>query len=547
MILAFLGLMIWQSWQVDYGPKPETPVESVQSEASAASVPPVAKAKKEDVPVGVTAESGADTPQVTASRSIKSIERIKVSTDVYNIEIDSQGGDLRRVDLIQYPVSLDQPDHPYRLLDDTGSRIYMAQTGLLSGDGTVPNHHALFRSAKDSYVMGDGQNELAVDLVWQGDDGLKVIKSYVFTRGSYDIKVNYRVENGTGSTWNIKQYRQFQRSRPPAEKQSSFVHTYTGGAIWSEAEHYEKIKFDDMDDAQLARDIKGGWAAMIEHYFVSAWVPQPDSQQRYFSKALGNGVYALGMVSPSYEVAAGSSAELSTSLYIGPKIKDRMDNVAPTLHLTIDYGWLTVISEPLFWVLDKIHDLVGNWGWAIIILTIMIKASFYKLSEASYKSMANMRKVTPKLQALKERYGDDKQKLNQAMMDLYKKEKINPLGGCLPIAVQIPVFIALYWALLESVQLRQAPWILWINDLSTMDPYYILPIIMGVSMLVQQKLNPAPMDPMQAKIMMALPLVFTVFFAFFPSGLVIYWVVNNLLSITQQWYITRKIEAGEEV
>jgi YidC/Oxa1 family membrane protein insertase len=307
-----------------------------------------------------------------------------------------------------------------------------------------------------------------------------------------------------------------------------------------------KQSFDDIQDQNLSRDVVEGWAAMLQHYFVGAWVPPADETQRYYTRALKGERYVIGMIGPTLTAAPDSTVTAKSRLWVGPKLQHDMEAIAPGLELTVDYGKLTVIAKPIFWLLEKIHGVVGNWGWAIIILTLLIKLAFYKLSETSYKSMANMRKLAPRLKSLKERYGDDKQKLNQAMMDMYKKEKVNPLGGCLPVLVQIPVFIALYWVLLESVEMRQAPFALWIQNLSAPDPYFILPLIMGATMIIQQKLNPAPMDPMQAKVMMILPIVFTVFFAFFPSGLVLYWVVNNTLSIAQQYVITKRVEAGTD-
>jgi YidC/Oxa1 family membrane protein insertase len=311
--------------------------------------------------------------------------------------------------------------------------------------------------------------------------------------------------------------------------------------LYSQEDKYEKIKFDAMRESNLNRTVTGGWAAMIQHYFLAAWIPSQDETNTYYTKAPGDNRYIIGMVGAVKTIAPGETGTLDARLYVGPKLQDHLQQVAKGLELTVDYGILTIISEPLFWVLKHIHSIVGNWGWSIIIITIMLKALFYKLSETSYKSMAHMRKVQPRLQALKERYGDDKQKLNEAMMKMYREEKINPLGGCLPILVQIPVFIALYWMLLESVEMRQAPFMLWIKDLSTADPYYVLPVLMGITMLIQHRLNPTPMDPIQARVMMILPIAFTFFFMFFPAGLVLYWVVNNTLSIAQQWYITRVV------
>ena len=325
----------------------------------------------------------------------------------------------------------------------------------------------------------------------------------------------------------------------PKKDQQRFIHTYTGGVIYSKQHKYEKIKFDKMKKENLSREIKGGWAAMIQHYFLAAWIPNKDETFHYYSRVFDNDRYVIGMTSPTYHVAAGQTKLLESELYIGPKLQTHLETIAPGLELTVDYGILTVVAKPIFWLLRTIHSFVGNWGWSIIFLTLTIKLAFYKLSETSYKSMANMRRMQPRMKALKERYGDDRAQMNKALMELYKKEKINPLGGCLPIVVQIPVFISLYWVLLDSVELRQAPFMLWIQDMSTPDPYFILPILMGVTMLIQQRLNPTPLDAIQAKLMMVLPFTFGIFFSFFPAGLVLYWVVNNTLSISQQWYITR--------
>ena len=344
----------------------------------------------------------------------------------------------------------------------------------------------------------------------------------------------------------MRDYDQLQRTELYDPTKSSFVHTYTGAVYYGPETKYKKESFDDIAKAPLDIVIVDGWVAMIQHYFMAAWIPPTQREETFYTKAIDGQRFIIGMYSPTVTIAPGGGTHtFSSRLFAGPKLQDTLAQVAPGLDLAVDYGWLTILAQPIYWLLSTIHDVVGNWGWAIIILTILIKGAFYKLSETSYKSMANMRKLTPRMQALKDRYGDDKERLNQAMMEMYKKEKINPLGGCLPILVQIPVFISLYWVLLESVELRHAPFILWLDNLTAPDPYYVLPLIMGVSMFIQQKLNPPPPDPIQAKVMMALPFVFTVFFAFFPSGLVLYWTVNQLLSITQQWYITRTIDKAE--
>jgi YidC/Oxa1 family membrane protein insertase len=436
-------------------------------------------------------------------------------------------------------VSLDQPGTPYRLLGDDQGLLFTVQSGLL-GDAPQPNHHAVFAAERTEYVLAPGEQELKVPLRWSRGDGLIVTKVYTFRRDSYRIGVAFEVQNGTAAAWRGRPYAQLLRGRP-AQQSSLFAYTYTGAVLHSEDNRYQKVDFDGMLGEPVARDAKGGWAAMIQHYFGVAVIPDQKADTYLYAKGLDPARFLAGLVLPSTSVEPGESGAATLEVYAGPKEQHRLAEAAPGLQLLVDYGYLTLIADPLFWLLAQIHGFVGNWGWSIVILTILIKLAFFQLSATSYKSMANMRRLQPRLVALKDRYGDDRAKLNQAMMELYKTEKINPLGGCLPIVVQIPVFIALYWVLLESVELRQAPWVLWVRDLSIHDPYYVLPILMGITMVVQQRLNPAPMDPIQQKVMMVLPVVFTVFFLFFPAGLVLYWLVNNTLSILQQWVITRRI------
>lgn len=540
IVLSFLFLLIWQAWVEDYGPAPQ-PVEAPQQAAEQA---PPAPATGEDLPSHAPSPASAGTTPPESVPALRRGERIDIRTDVLHAVVDTQGGDLRIVDLLAYPLTTKPDSPPFRLLNDQGSDLFVAQSGLRVSGGEEPTHHATFTAEQNRYRLADTQEVLEVPLHWQDANGVRVTKLYRFHRGSYVVDVDFRVDNRSRHDWSARPYRQLQRTEPEKSSGSQFIHTYTGGVIYSPEEKYEKISFDDMREKDLARDITDGWAAMIQHYFLAAWIPEQGEPGHYYSRALRDGRYVLGLISPPLQVAPGAQLTEKTRLYAGPKLQNHLAAVAPGLELTVDYGALTFLSEPLFWLLEKIHALVGNWGWAIVILTLLIKLAFFKLSETSYKSMANMRKLAPRLQALKERYGDDRQRLNQAMMELYKTEKINPLGGCLPVLVQIPVFIALYWVLLESVELRQASFMLWLQDLSSADPYFVLPLIMGATMLVQQKLNPAPMDPIQAKVMMILPVVFTVFFAFFPSGLVLYWVVNNTLSIAQQWVITRRVEQG---
>jgi YidC/Oxa1 family membrane protein insertase len=393
-------------------------------------------------------------------------------------------------------------------------------------------------------VLSSGQDVLEIPLVWRSGNGLTVTKTYSLERGSYRIGIRYSVENRSGSEWRGASYVQLRRRHVPLERSFVDVDTYSyRGPVVYDGEKYEKLDVDDLPEEPVERKVIGGWIASIQHHFLAAGIP-PTDRASVISARMRDGIYTLTAVGEINNVAAGSASEFEEILFVGPKLQQQLRETAPGLRLTVDYGFLTIISQPLFWVLQKLHNLTGNWGWAIILLTVLIKLVFYKLSETSGKSMAKMRKLQPRLKALQERYKDDRQALSQAMMEMYKREKVNPASGCLPILVQMPVFLALYWVLLESVELRQAPFMLWINDLSSRDPYYILPLLMGVTMFIQQRLNPAPPDPIQAKVMMTLPIVFTVFFAFFPAGLVLYWFVNNLLSIAQQWRINKVVERG---
>ena len=543
--LSFVVLLLWQSWMEDYGPASQVEtavVENAQSPATATALP-AGSADSADIP-GAPADMATMERALPDTDVLKKGQFIDVTTDLFHIKIDTTGGDLRQADLLDYKATTEPDSPPFRLLNDSLPNLFVIQSGLRASVGTEPTHHVVYTAEQGSYRMADDADELQVSMIWRSPEGVEVVKRYIFHRGSYAVGLQHEVRNNSTDEWQGRQYRQLQRTQVAETGQSSFIYTYMGGVIYSPEEKYEKIKFEDMVDEKLDRSITDGWAAMLQHYFLGALIPASAETDRYYTNTLSSARYVIGMISPNREVAPGSSALYETTIFIGPKLQDEMKQVAPGLELTVDYGLLTVLAQPLFWLLKTLHGLLGNWGWAIVCVTILIKLAFYKLSETSYKSMANMRKLAPRMKTLKERYGDDRQKMNQAMMEMYKKEKINPLGGCLPIVVQIPVFIALYWVLLESVELRHAPFILWITDMSSPDPYYILPLLMGATMLIQQRLNPAPMDPIQAKVMMMLPIVFTVFFAFFPSGLVLYWVVNNTLSIAQQWVITRRIERG---
>jgi len=537
--LALLLMMIWQAWQRDYGPKRQPAVEAPVSSAQPESV---------DTPgavpnVQAVASDGAAPTAVPQTIEATTAPTIKITTDLLDIEIGTQGGDILNVYLRDYPMALETPDEKFKLLNSDAVNRFVAQSGLIGADKeTAPNHEALFQATQQQYRLAEGEDAVEAVLTWEHPSGIKVNKRYIFKRGSYEIELRHEVENSSGQNWAAREYSQLQRGRPPEGEGNRLLYTYTGSAIYTQEGKYEKYSFDDMDEVSLSRDTRGGWVSMIQHYFLGAWIPPADKKMHLYSNKLPNNRYLVGMYSPLITVADGARYEFNSRFFIGPKLQDEMEATSPGLELTVDYGWLTVLAKPIYWLLQQMHSIFHNWGWAIIFLTIIIKAAFFKLSEASYKSMANMRKLAPRLKALKDRYGDDKAKMNQATMEMYKKEKVNPLSGCLPIMVQIPVFIALYWVLLESVELRQAPFIFWLKDLSLQDPYFVLPVIMAASMFVQQKLNPAPVDPMQAKIMMSLPFVFGIFFAFFPSGLVLYWVINNLISITQQYIITKRIE-----
>ena len=540
--LAFVGMLMWQQWQLDYGPQPVVSTET--GDTSVISQPIDDTSSTLDLPDQAEGLGTTISDDQQTGTPLDPGRLITVETDVITALIDSKGGVIRSLKLKQYPISLDQPDQGLELIHSDPDSVHIIQSGLRNRTNTAPTHHSIYQVDKYKYVLQDGDDELVVPLFWS-EKGINVVKTYRFKRGDYLIDVGHKVENNTGSDWQGSQYRQIQRSRPLTK--SRILITYTGAVYYNEEEKYEKIDFDDMEDSQLKLESPDGWIAMLQHYFLSAWIPSQQETNLVYSIANIKQIpatYTIGLRSENLLVTPGNSAEFTSQLFVGPKLVNRLQEISPGLELTVDYGVLTFLSKPLYWLLSFYQSYVGNWGLAIILLTLTIKAVFFKLSETSYRSMAKMRKVGPRLKALKERYGSDRQKMNKAMMELYKTEKINPMGGCLPILVQIPVFIALYWALLESVALRQAPFIFWIKDLSVMDPYFVLPVIMGVSMLVQQKLNPTPPDPIQAKVMMALPFVFTFFFAFFPSGLVLYWVVNNILSISQQWVITRRIDAG---
>ena len=535
--LSLVIMLLWDAWQRDYGTtQTQAPVvNDVVKDAPALDVPSLPEA------------TATGLPEIHTPLE-KKAELIDVKTDLFHIQINTAGGNIENAELLKFPISLDEPDKKVRLLYNDPAAPYITQGGLLSKD-PAPTHDALFTAQNLSYSLSPDDESLQVPLFWQTDEGLVVKKVFEFFPDKYLINVRYELRNNSTKPWAGRAYGQIQRT-DPGKRMNGAVYTYTGAVISSPEKRYEKISFSDMQDERLSRNIVNGWVAMIQHYFVSALIPGSQTDEgRYYTLFLNKSAtglqsdrFVIGATTPPVTAAPKETVVLEHKLYLGPKIQSRLESIAPGLELTVDYGILWFIAKPLFWCLEWFHSMVGNWGWSIVLVTLMLKLLFYNLSAAGYRSMANMRRVQPKLLAIRDRYKNDRARLNKAMMDIYKEEKINPLGGCFPILIQIPVFIALYWVLLESVELRQAGFALWIRDLSTPDPYFVLPVVMGVTMFIQQKLNPAPMDPVQEKVMLMLPFIFTVFFAFFPSGLVLYWVANNILSIAQQWLIIHNLE-----
>jgi YidC/Oxa1 family membrane protein insertase len=532
IIFSFSILMLWDAWQREHRPQ----VPPAQQQAPDAAIP------TPDAPPQPRIQAQPVVPDAPPGPVASARQPVRVETDLIRAEINPLGGDLTRIELLRYKDSLDLsktfvllgPEHRYAL-----------QYGLI-GPG-LPTHKTLFEPLGMLHVLAAGETTLAVKLQAKTADGVRVLKTLTFHRGSYVIDISQEITNSTGEPITAHAYYQLTRDgRSPADDKA-MLQTFTGPAVFTEQDKFVKVSFGDVDKGKTpyAKTADNGWIAMIQHYFVAALLPPQQTNREYYTRKVADDFYSAGVILPIATIAPGASGMSAVRLYAGPQDQERLEAVAPGLELVVDYGWLTVIAAPLFWVLEFFHRWLGNWGLAIIALTVLIKLIFFPLSAASYKSMARMKQVTPRLMRIREQYGDDRAKMNQAMMELYKQEKINPLGGCLPIVVQIPVFIALYWVLLASVELRQAPFYGWIKDLSAVDPYYILPVLMMGSMILQTKMSPTPPDPVQAKVMMIMPFAFGVMFFFFPAGLVLYWVVNNVLSIAQQWQITRMIEGGK--
>ena len=549
--LGLTGYLMILAWNEDYmQPQPAAErATAPELDGATLSGPAPAADPASDIPDAsfIGAPDPAADKAAAPIRDAGAADRlIRVTTPSQEVWIDRRGGDIRRVHLPRYPVNLDRPDLPFELLDVGNGRLYMAQSGLIGPDGLDSgSERPLYRTARANYEVGDGET-LAVELEAEVGD-VKVQKIFEFHGGDYLVDMIYRVENRGPEPFRASLFGQIKRDAKEPPGQESFSlgpQPYLGAALTTPDSRYEKIEFDDLDEGDFRGQVQGGWIAFLQHYFLSAWVANEGESNSYYGRKRADGTYIVGYTGPLATVAPGGHGEWRSRFYAGPKDQKRLEQIADNLNLTVDYGFLWWLAVPLFALLDWLHSLVGNWGVAIILLTVLVKLVLYPLSSASYKSMANMRRVAPQMKRLQERYADDRQKLSQEMMGLYKKEGVNPLGGCLPMLLPMPIFIALYWVLFESVELRQAPFALWIDDLAAMDPFFILPLLMGATMYVQQLLSPTMGDPMQARIMKMMPIMFTVLFLFFPAGLVLYWLVNSVLSVAQQWYVMKKAEAA---
>ena len=540
-VLSLMLLIEWNQYSDEY--------QKQQSELYTAAITEPGVLTNKSVAAPISQSINDDIPSVNQETNPLSVllddsETFKLSTDSLDLVVSADGGDVVSASLPRFPVRLDTPDQPFRLLENNNLRRYVAQSGLIGPDGIDASGNRARYASQGVTNNGDGSHTLT--LAWTGNDplGMQVYKRFTAHDDRYDVDVSFDIRNDGSSVASVTSFAQLKRDNTQApDGNTGFgVSPYLGAALTQPDERYTKLSFSHLKDEPFSKRLPAGWVAILQHYFVSAWIPSQQTSHDYFASQLSNGDNVIGYKNQNVDIAPGSAATITQTLYVGPKDQVALAELAENLDLVIDYGWLWWLAQPLFWLLTLIQQFVINWGLAIIALTIVIKLIFFRLSAASYKSMAKMRTVQPKIQSIRDQYADDKTKQQQAMMELWKKEKINPMGGCLPMLIQMPVFIALYWVLLESVELRHAPFILWIEDLSAMDPYFVLPILMGISMWLMQRLNPAPPDPMQAKIMMYMPIAFTFLMMWFPAGLVLYWLCNNLLSFAQQYVVTRQIE-----
>ena len=553
VIFGFSMVLLWDQWQTFNGKQPTffpkaTPVSTAPaapaaSGANASSVPaPMASG----VPTPAAAVAGASAVPLGSPTPAAQVKREKlvVSTDVFTLTFDTEGGSLVRSVFTKFKDMLDK-NAGFVLLDESAGRVYVAQTGLIaaSGGGALPTHKTPMTAVAGERMLAPGQNELQVKFESAEVGGVKLVKTFTLKRGSYDIAVRHDIIN-TGSTPVSPQlYLQLVRDGNAPLGESAFYSTFTGPAIYTEAQKYQKIEFKEIEKGttDVEKRASNGFVAMVQHYFASAWLLGDGVQRDLFQRKVDTNLYAVGMITAAGDIAPGATKTIESRLFVGPQEENMLEKLAPGLELVKDYGWLTILAKPLYWLLDKLHDFIQNWGWSIVALVLLLKIAFYWLNAKAYASMAKMKAVNPKIMEMRERLKDKPQEMQQQMMKIYKDEKVNPMGGCFPIMVQIPVFIALYWVLLSSVEMRGAPWVLWIKDLSTPDPYFILPVVMTLTTMLQTALNPAPPDPLQAKLMWFMPLIFSVMFFFFPSGLVLYWITNNILSIAQQWMINTRM------
>jgi YidC/Oxa1 family membrane protein insertase len=534
-VFTFSVFMLLDAWQRDRQPVPAQPPKTE-------SASPAKAEQAAEIPQPSEKLAGRQAPAAPeGTTALPQSDVVRVETDAVVADVSLVGGDVRRLEFKNHRDTVEK-DKRFVLFQSRPDHTYVAQSGLI-GPG-MPNHRTRYTAAATDLRLADGQSGLELRLEAPDSNGVKVSKVLRFRRGSYLIDVGFEIVNGGATRVEPFGYFQLVRDGSAPAGDSAMLPTFTGVAVYTEKDKFQKVQWSDIDKGKspYSKNSEDGWISILQHYFFSAWLPKAGAPREFFTRALDGKLYAAGVIVPAAGIDAGRTGSLTVPLYAGPQEPDKLAKLAPGLDLVVDYGWLTIIAVPLFWLLALFHDWAGNWGVAIILLTIVIKLIFYPLSEASYRSMAKMRVLAPKMQRLKEQYGNDRQRMQQAMMELYKTEQINPLGGCLPIVVQIPVFIALYWTLLASVELRHAPFMLWIDDLASPDPWFVLPILMGITMIVQTKLNPEPPDPIQAKVMKIMPIAFSIFFFFFPAGLVLYWLVNNILSIAQQWHITRKLE-----
>ncbi|MEQ1579168.1 MAG: membrane protein insertase YidC [Steroidobacteraceae bacterium] len=548
-----LSLLLWLgyvTWQKDYAPPPAPSVSQVTPTAPRTSeLPSLPSTESAATAPGTAAvPAAAATPAVVAAAGAQATT-VHIRTDVLDITLSTQGGELQTADLLKYPLVKNQPDVPVRLFNSQpGPTMFLARSGLRAADGRAePTHLAIYQTAATEYRLEDGQDELNVPLTWTDGQGVSVTKTYTFRRGSYAVPIRYAVVNQSPTDWKAASYLQLVRHYEHVSRSMFDVESYAyrGPAVYN-GKSYRKLNVEKDDDKNYQSSFAGGWMAAMQHHFVVAAVPPVGTSYDYQLTIDANNDFVMSYRGPVQTVAAGATGEFQETVFVGPKLQDQLAATGPKLQLTADYGMLTIISRPLFWLLEKVYGFVGNWGWSIILTTFLIKLVFYKLTETSGRSMAKMRNLGPRIKAVQERFKDDREQLGRAMMDLYKKEKINPVAGCLPILVQIPVFLAYYWVLLESVEMRQAPFLGWISDLSSRDPYFVLPVLMGVAMFGQFKLNPQPPDPIQAKVFAFMPIIMTFMMAWFPAGLVLYWITNTVLSIAQQWNINRLVVAGNK-